>query len=150
MLHRILSVMVMGTICLVLFTMLSFLIVGQLSGRSVWLWSSWSVVLAVTLVIVWFAATPRNAWGYMSLLGGIIALMVFLVGLFVPVSASTPYEPEADWLRSIDFTPPINRGIRMALASGYFTISVCALGLVLLVVGYFVLGHRPGRKHQEF
>lgn len=142
--NKMISLLVMGSLSLILFTMLSFATIGQTYPGPVWLWTGWLASLASTAFVLWQAETPRSAWGYLSLIGGIISFVLVLIILFVPISASAPYEPGADWLRTIDFTPPIVARLR----SAYFAIAVLVLGAVLLSAAYLLLHFRgPPRRH---
>jgi hypothetical protein len=140
--NKMLSLLVMGSISLILFTMLSFATIGQAYPGPVWLWTGWLGSLALTAYVLSQAETPRRSWGYLSLVAGVISFLLVLVILFVPVSASAPYEPEADWLRTLDFTPTIVVRIREALAFAYFTVAVLVLGAILLLAAYFLLHFR--------
>ena len=137
--HKMLSLLVMGSISLILFTMLSFATIGQAYPGSVWLWIGCAASLALTAFVLWQAETPRSAWGYLSLIAGIVSFVLMLVIIFIPVSASAPFEPEVDWLRTIDFTPPIVIWLREALGSAYVAIAVVILGALLLTVAYLLL-----------
>lgn len=146
--NKMLSLLVMGSLSLILFTMLSFATIGQSYPGPVWLWTGWVASLALTAFVLWQAETPRSAWGYLSLIGGIISFVLVLIILFIPISASAPYEPGADWLRTIDFTPPIVARLREALASAYFAIAVLVLGAILFSAAYLLLHFRgPPRRH---
>lgn len=148
--NKILSLLVMGSISLVLFTMLSFATIGRTYPGPVWQWSGWVASLALTMLVLWQAETPRIAWGYQSLIAGIVSFVLFLVILFIPVSASAPYEPGADWLRTVNLTPPIISEIRVALASGYFGITMFIVGAVLVSSAYLLLHFRsPPRRHRR-
>ena len=146
--NKILSLLVMGSLSLVLFTMLSFATIGRTYPGPVWLWTGWLASLALTAFVLWQAETPRSAWGYLSLIGGVISFALVLVIIFIPVSASAPYEPGADWLRTIYLTPPIVARLREALASAYFAIAILVLGAILLAAAYLLLHFRgPPRRH---
>jgi hypothetical protein len=146
--NKMLSLSVMGSLSLILFTMLSFATIGQSYPGPVWLWTGWVASLALTAFVLWQAETLRSACGYLSLIGGVISFVLVLVILFVPVSASAPYEPGADWLRTIDLTPPIVVGLRVALTSAYFATTVVVLGAILLSAAYLLLHFRgPPRRH---
>ena len=145
---KMLSLLVMGSISLILFTMLSFATIGRTYPGPVWLWTGWVASLALTAFVLWQAETPRSTWGYLSLIAGIISFVLVLVILFIPHSASAPYEPSADWLRTIDFTPPIVARLREALASAYFAIAVVFLGAILVSAAYLLLHFRgPPHRH---
>lgn len=138
------GVLIMGGISLILFSILAFVSFGQSHPGPVWLWTAWIVSLAVTAIVVWQVKTSRSAWGYLSLIGAVISFAIILAMLFVPVSASAPYQPGADWLRTVDFTPPIVARLREALASAYFALSVIFAGAVLLSIAYLLLHRRGG------
>jgi len=142
------SALIMGSISLVLFSILAFVTFGQSHPGPLWLWSSWIVSLALTAFVIWQARTSRSTWGYLSLIGGIISVVVLLAILFVPVSASAPYEPGAEWMQAIDLTPPIVARLREAVASAYFAIAIIIAGMILLSIAYLLL-HLPGapRRH---
>jgi len=146
---KIFGMVIMGALTLVLFSILAFVTFGQSHPGPLWLWSSWVVSLTLTVVVVWQAKTSRTTWGYLSLVGGVVSFVVFLAILFVPVSASAPYEPGADWLRTVDLTPPIAARLREALASAYFAIGVIVAGAILLGIAYVLLFHQRGgpRRH---
>ena len=144
---KMLSLLVMGSVSLILFTMLSFATIGQAYPGPVWLWTGWVASLALTAFVLWQTETTRSAWGYLSLIGAIVSFVLVLVILFVPVSASAPYEPGADWLRTIDLTPPIAARLREALASAYFAIAVLVLGAILASAAYLLLRFRGPRRH---
>jgi len=146
--NRMLSLLVMGSILLILFTMLSFATIERSYAGPAWLWTGWGASLGLTALVLWQAESPRSAWGYLSLIGAIISFVLVLIILFVPVSASAPYEPGADWLRTIDLTPPIVARLREALASAYFAIAILVLGAILLSAAYLLLHFRgPPRRH---
>jgi hypothetical protein len=148
--NKMLSLLMMGSLSLILFTMLSFATIGRSYPGPVWLLTGWVASLALTTFVLWQAETPRSAWGYLSLIGGVISFVLVLVILFVPVSASAPYEPGADWLRTIDLTPPIVVGLRVALTSAYFATIVVVLGAILLSAAYLLLHFRgPPRRHMH-
>lgn len=145
--NKMLSLLVMGSISLILFTMLSFATIGQSYPGPVWLWTGWAASLGLTALVLRQAESPRSVWGYLSLIGVIISFVLILVIVFIPVSASAPYEPGADWLRTIDFTPPIVARLREALASAYFAIAVLILGAILLTAAYLLLHFRRPQRH---
>lgn len=138
-----LSVLMMGSVSLILISVLAFVTFGQSHPGPLWLWTSWLVSLALTAAIVWQAKTSRSAWGYLSLIGGIISFVVLLAIIFVPVSASAPYEPGVDWLRAVDLTPPIVARLGEAIASAYFAITIIIAGMIFLFIAYLLL-HLPG------
>jgi hypothetical protein len=146
--NRMLSLFVLGSISLILFTMLSFATIGRTYPGPVWQWTGWGASLILTAFVLRQAESPRNAWGYLSLIGAIASFVLALVILFVPVAASAPYEPGADWLRTIDLTPPIVARLREALASAYFAIALLVLGAILLSAAFFLLRFR-GPPHQH-
>jgi len=142
------GLLIMGSISLILFTALSFATLGQIQPGPVWLWTGWAVSLLLTAAVLWGARTPRSTWGYLSLVGGVISLVLLLVIIFTPISASAPYEPGADWLRAIDFTPSIAARLREALASAYFAIALIVLGVILFLAAYLLLRFRgPPKRH---
>jgi len=147
---KLLSVAIMGILSLALFSILAFVTFGQSRPGSLWLWSSWLVSLILTAAVAWQARTSRATWGYLSLVGGIVSIVVLLALLFAPVSASAPYEPGADWLRTIDLAPSIAARLREAMASAYFAIAVIVAGAILLSIAYFLLHQSDGpgpRRH---
>ena len=137
--NRLLSLVMMGTLSLVLFTVLSFVALGQSQPGAVWLWGGWIVSLTLTAVVVWQAKTARRAWGWLSVVTGVVSFVLLLAIVFVPISASHPYEPEANWLHTVDLTPPIATRLREALASAYFAIAIIVAGVILLSVAYVLL-----------
>lgn len=145
---KMLGLLIMGSLSLVLFTALSFATIGQSQPGPVWLWSGWAASLFLTAIVGWRAKTSRSAWVRLSLIGAVICIVLVLVVIFVPISASAPYEPEADWLRRIDFTLPIVARLREALASAYFGIAIVVLGAILLSVSYLLsrFGGPPKRR----
>ena len=146
--NKMLSLLVMGSLSLILFTMLSFATIGQSYPGPVWQWTGWVASLALSAFVLWQVETPRRAWGYLSLIGGIISFVLALVVLFVPISASAPYEPGADWLQTVDLTPPMVARLREALASAYFAIAILVLGAILFSVAYLLLQFRgPPHRH---
>lgn len=142
------GVLVMGFVSLILFSILTFITVGQSHPGPVWIGTAWLVSLAMTAIVAWRVKTSRSTWGYLSLIGGAISFAIILAMLFVPVSASAPYEPGANRLRTVDFTPPLVARLREALASAYFAMGIIIAGLILLSIAYLLL-HRPGdpRRH---
>ena len=145
-----LGLLIMGFVSLFLFTVLSFATIGQFHPGPAWLWMSWIVSLALTAGVLWQAQTARSVWGYLSLIGGVLSLALFFVIVFVPVSASAPYEPHADWLQGIDLTPAIAPRLREALASAYFAIALIVLGAILFWAAYALLSFRgPPRRHMH-
>jgi len=146
--NKMLSLLVMGSLSLILFTMLSFATIGRTYPGPVWLWTGWVASLALTAFVLWQAETPRRVWGYQSLIAGVVSFALVLVILFIPVSASAPYERGADWLQTVDLTPPIVSRLREALASAYFALAVIVLGAILLSASYLLLHFRqPPRRH---
>lgn len=146
---RAFSALIMGFISLILFSVLAFVTFGQSHPGPLWLWGSWAVSLSTTAAVVYLTRTPRTAWGYLSLIGGVISFVILVTILFVPTSASAPYEPGADWLRNVDLTPPIAARLREAVASAYFAITVIIAALILFSAAYLLLHHWPGgtRRH---
>jgi NADH:ubiquinone oxidoreductase subunit 6 (subunit J) len=136
------GVLVMGSISLFLFTALTYVALGQSRLGPLWIAIGWAVSVLLTATVLWQAETPRSAWGYFSLFGGLISFVLFLVIVFVPVSASAPYDPGADWLRTVDLTPPMAAKLREAMLSGYFALAVIILGIVLLSAAYVLLRFR--------
>lgn len=145
---KMLSLLAMGTILLILFTILSFATIGQTYPGPIWLGTGWVGSLALTAFVLWQAETPRSAWGYLSLIGGIVSFALALVILFVPVSASAPYEPGADWMQAIDLTQPIEARLREALASAYLAIAIIVMGAVLLSLAFLLLHFRGPPRPQ--
>ena len=148
--NKMVSLLVMGSLSLILFTMLSFATLGQTYSGPVWLWTGWVASLALTAFVLWEAETARSAWGHLSLVSGVISFVLALVILFVPVSASAPYERGSDWMQGIDFTPPMVARLREALASAYFGIAIFVLGAILLSAAYILLHFRgPPERHAQ-
>ena len=142
------SLLIMGSASLILFSILAFVTFGQSHPGSAWLWASWIVSLSSTIAVVWRASTARSSWGYLSLIGGILSLAVLLAILFVPISASAPYEPGADWLPNVDLTPPIFARLREAIATAYFAMGVIITGMILFSFAYLLL-HLPGKPRRH-
>ena len=140
---RTISALFMGSISLILFTVLAFITFGQSHPGSLWLWVSWIVSLASTAAVLSLTTTARGAWGYLSLIGGVISLVVMLSILLIPVSASAPYQPGADWLQNLDLAPPVDARLREAIASAYFGIAIIIGGMILLSAAYLLLHHLP-------
>lgn len=140
---KLFSIAVMGVVSLFLFSILAFVTFGQSHPGSAWLWSSWIASLTLTAAVVWHARTARATLGYMSLLGGVVSVVILFAFLFVPVSASAPYQPGTDWLRTVDPSAPIDARLREAIASGYFAIAAIIAAAILLSFGYVLL-HQSG------
>lgn len=144
--NKVLNLLAMSSISLVLFTALSFATIGRFHPGPLWLWTSWLVSLGLTVFILRYTEDARRAWGYSSLAGGVLSLALILVITFIPVSASAPYEPGAEWLQGVDFTPPIVARLREALASAYFGVALLVLAAILFSSGYLLLhAHAPRR-----
>jgi len=141
--------LVMGSISLFLITALTYVTMGQLPYGPLWISIGWIVSLLLTASILVQAQTPRSAFGYFSLIGGVMSFVLFLAIMFVPVSASAPYDPGADWLRTVDLTPPMAARLWEAMLSGYFAIVVIILGLVLLSAAYMLLHFRGPPANQR-
>ncbi len=136
-----LSALVMGSISLALTTMLALLVVTQTPVVAPVLWASWLASVMLTGWVAWRTSSGRNAWGFLSFINGGISLAILFVNATLPASASAPYEPGGDWLRSVDLTPPVVARLREAMASGYFAIAVIVAGILFLAAAYLLL-HR--------
>jgi len=132
------GVLVMGTISLALASLLDVLVAEHALVGFPSLWLSWCVSLAVTGYVAWHAASVRQTWGILSLINGAMSFAVAIANAILPASAAALYEPGSDWLRSVDFTPPIAARLREAIASGYFAIAVIIAGLMFLVAAYLL------------
>ena len=142
------SLLVMGSISLILFTMLSFATIGQSYPGPVWLWNGLGGERGFDGVR---ATAGRNSAQRLSLptidrrhhqlcaCTGDSLRSRFGIGTL---------SAQADWLRTIDFTPPIVARLREALASAYFAIGVFVLGAILFTAAYLLLHFRgPQQRH---
>lgn len=133
-----LSVFVMGATSLALVSMLDVLVAEQTLVGLPSLWVSWCVSLVLTGFVAWRSTSVPHTWGFLSLINGGMSFAIVLADSVLPASASAPYEPGSDWLRSVDFTPPIAARLREALASGYFAIAVIIAGMMFLAAAYLL------------
>ena len=134
-----LSVLIMGAASLVLFSMIPLITVRQSYAGPLSLWISCLISLVMTGIVAWRARTPQRAWGHLALINGAASFAVVLANAVLAASASAPYEPGSDWLRSVDLTPPIVARLREALASAYFAIAVIIAGIIFFATAYFLL-----------
>lgn len=133
-----LGVLVMGALSLVLVSVLDVLVAKQALAGLPSLWTSWAVSLAFTGSVAWKTTSSRVAWGYLSLINGLLSFVIMVATAVLPAT-SAPYEPGSDWLRSVDLAPPVVARLREAIASAYFAIAVIILGLIFLGAAYLLL-----------
>lgn len=132
------GVLVMGAMSLALVSMLDVLVTKQTLAGLPSLWVSWCVSLALTGFVAWESRSVQRTWGLLSLINGGISFAVVVADAVSPASASAPYEPGSDWLRSVDFTPPIVARLREAIASGYFAIAMMIAGMMFVAAAYLL------------
>ena len=88
---------------------------------------------------------PRTAPAGLALFDGVLSIAGAIAAFILPARALTAYEPEADWLRAIDLTPPALRWLRVALASSYFAVGLLVAGGAFFAVAY-LLFHRGAHR----
>jgi hypothetical protein len=132
------GIFIMGAMSLALMSLIDVLVAKQTLAGLPSLWVSWCVSLALTGFVAWKAVSVRHTWGLLSLVNGGLSFAVVLANAVLPASASAPYEPGSDWLRSIDFTPPIAARLREALAAGYFAIAMIVAGMMFVAAAYLL------------
>lgn len=134
-------VLIMGSISLALASLLDILIARETVAGLPSLWVSWIASLLLTALVAWRSASVRGTWAFLSFINGAMSVAIALADAARPAAASAAYEPGSDWLRAVDFTPPIAARLREAVASGYFGIGVGIAAAIFLAIAY-LLRHR--------
>jgi hypothetical protein len=137
-------ILVMGSLSLVLASLLDVLVMRQSLAGLPSLWVSWLASLVLTALIAWRAPSPRSSWALFSAVNGVLSFAVALAYAVRPAAAGARYEPGSDWLSTVDFTPPIAARLREALASGYFAIGVALAGIIFIAAAYLLHQHWDG------
>ena len=109
-----------------------------------------AIAVTVGLVAMWVLRAPnsRIALAGLALFNGVLGVAGALTPFVIPALAGAAYEPESDWLRNLDLTPPAIRWLRVATASGYFALALVVAGLAFFAAAYFLFRHGSGhRRH---
>jgi hypothetical protein len=111
------------------------------------------IAATLGLVAAWVARAPdaRTALAGLALFNGFLSFTGAFTPLAVPALAGAAYEPEADWLRTVDLTPPAARWLQVALASSYFALVLAVAGLIFFAAAYFLFRRRGDgrRRHAQ-